>query len=163
MHPLITGTLIILLLIAVWQDIRYYRIPNILVLPGAIIGVLSQYPTPTGNGRIWFLDFASRIGGRLSGVASTLSVACHGCGRYQTYGHDWCFCWSAQHVNYHVIYFTGRWRNGDLGVVLLRGRLIQITGKFKAHAAHAPCRFYQWQVFPQAKHFQNPPANYLTV
>ena len=40
MHPLIISTLIILLLIAAWQDIRYYRIPNILVFSGAIIGIL---------------------------------------------------------------------------------------------------------------------------
>lgn len=37
---LIAGALILLLTIAIWQDICYYRIPNILVFPGALIGIL---------------------------------------------------------------------------------------------------------------------------
>ena len=40
MHSLTIGFLLLLLLAAAWSDIRSRRIPNILVFPGAMIGVL---------------------------------------------------------------------------------------------------------------------------
>lgn len=40
MNYLLTGTLVLLLLVAAWQDSKDYNIRNKLVIPGAIIGVL---------------------------------------------------------------------------------------------------------------------------
>jgi prepilin peptidase CpaA len=40
MHELIIGLLLVWLMIAVYQDIRYYRIPNALVLSGALVGIV---------------------------------------------------------------------------------------------------------------------------
>lgn len=46
MHILIIGTLLILLLIAMWQDTRHFRIPNKLVYPGTVIGILLHVLLP---------------------------------------------------------------------------------------------------------------------
>jgi prepilin peptidase CpaA len=50
MHPLTIGFLLLLLLAAAWSDIRSRRIPNFLVFPGAIIGVLSHALLPQETG-----------------------------------------------------------------------------------------------------------------
>lgn len=50
MHPLITGVLFILLLVAAWQDAQNYRINNNLTIPGAALGVLLNTILPDGYG-----------------------------------------------------------------------------------------------------------------
>ncbi|SFI27397.1 prepilin peptidase [Nitrosomonas sp. Nm34] len=62
MYSLIIGTLIIFLLIAAWQDIHHYRIPNVLVFPGAIIGLLLNTLLPQEMGAFGFLTSLAGLG-----------------------------------------------------------------------------------------------------
>ncbi|SEN88417.1 prepilin peptidase CpaA [Nitrosospira multiformis] len=55
MHLLNIGFLLLLLLAAAWSDIRTRRIPNILVFPGAIAGVLWHVLLPQEMGGLGFL------------------------------------------------------------------------------------------------------------
>jgi prepilin peptidase CpaA len=50
MHSLNIGFLLLLLLVAAWSDIRTRRIPNVLVFPGAIAGVLLHALLPQEAG-----------------------------------------------------------------------------------------------------------------
>lgn len=62
MNELISITLLILLLIAVWQDIRYYCIPNLLVFPGAAIGLLLNTFLPQEMGGLGALPSLAGLG-----------------------------------------------------------------------------------------------------
>jgi prepilin peptidase CpaA len=62
MFHLITITLLILLLIAAWHDIRHYRIPNALVFSGAIIGVLLNTLIPQDMGGLGLLASLAGLG-----------------------------------------------------------------------------------------------------
>lgn len=62
MNELITITLLILLLIATWQDIRHYRIPNILVFSGTAIGILLHTALPHEMGGIGILSSLGGLG-----------------------------------------------------------------------------------------------------
>lgn len=55
MYLLISGVLLLLLLAASWQDIFYYRIPNILVFSGIVIGLLLHTVLPQGMGGLGIL------------------------------------------------------------------------------------------------------------
>ena len=55
MHSLTIVILIILLQIAVWQDIRHYRIPNTVVFSGTIIGMTLHSLLPQDMGAIGIL------------------------------------------------------------------------------------------------------------
>jgi prepilin peptidase CpaA len=55
MHSLSIGFLLLLLLAAAWSDIRRRRIPNILVFPGAIAGVLLHALLPQETGGLGVL------------------------------------------------------------------------------------------------------------
>ncbi len=50
MNPLMIGVLLILLLLAAWQDCREYRISNRLVVSGALLGILINVLLPSGIG-----------------------------------------------------------------------------------------------------------------
>lgn len=50
MHHIFIIVLVFFLLVAVWQDIRHFRIPNILILSGAVIGVLLNVSLPQDMG-----------------------------------------------------------------------------------------------------------------
>nr|WP_281722351.1 prepilin peptidase [Nitrosomonas nitrosa] len=71
MHPMIVGTLLILLLLASWQDIRHYRIPNILVFLGAAIGILFNTLIPQEMGSI---GIATSLGGLGVGLVTLLPL-----------------------------------------------------------------------------------------
>lgn len=62
MYISITATLIILLLVAGWRDIRYYRIPNTLVFSGAIIGILLHTLLPQYMGGLGLLTSLAGLG-----------------------------------------------------------------------------------------------------
>lgn len=62
MHALIASILIALLLIAVWQDIRHFCIPNILVFPGAIIGISLHALLPEEMGGLGILTSLAGLG-----------------------------------------------------------------------------------------------------
>lgn len=55
MYPLIPITLLALLLIAAWKDIRYYRIPNALFFSGTLIGLLLNTLLPQEMGGLGIL------------------------------------------------------------------------------------------------------------
>ncbi|SET16279.1 prepilin peptidase CpaA [Nitrosospira multiformis] len=55
MHSSIFGFLLLLLLAAAWSDIRSRRIPNILVFPGAVAGVLLHALLPQEMGALGIL------------------------------------------------------------------------------------------------------------
>ncbi len=60
MDILILGALLVLLLIASWQDIRHYRIPNTLVFSGVVIGLLLNTFCPQDMGGLGI--FPSLVG-----------------------------------------------------------------------------------------------------
>ena len=69
--PLLLGTL---LAVAVWHDVRSRRIPNLLVLPGALAGLALNGALPTGAGL-----FSAQFGGlgataSLTGLGAGLAV-----------------------------------------------------------------------------------------
>ncbi|MDC8444509.1 MAG: prepilin peptidase [Nitrosomonas sp.] len=47
---LLTSALLLLLLMAAWQDIRHYRIKNTLVITGALVAVIAHTALPAGLG-----------------------------------------------------------------------------------------------------------------
>lgn len=61
-HTLSIGFLLLLLLAAAWSDIRSRRIPNILVFPGAIIGVLLHALLPQETGGLGVLGSLAGLG-----------------------------------------------------------------------------------------------------
>jgi prepilin peptidase CpaA len=67
MHSLTIGFLLLLLLAAAWSDIRSRRIPNILVFPGAIGGVLLHALLPQEAGGLGVL-------GSLAGWSTGLAL-----------------------------------------------------------------------------------------
>ena len=56
MYLLIPGSLLLLLLAAAWHDIRSRRIPNILVFPGVVAGVLLNALLPQEMGGLGVLN-----------------------------------------------------------------------------------------------------------
>ena len=50
MPPLTIGFLLALLVVAAWHDIRSRRIPNALILPGVVAGLLSNAVLPQEMG-----------------------------------------------------------------------------------------------------------------
>ncbi|MDN5752655.1 MAG: prepilin peptidase [Nitrosospira sp.] len=56
------GFLLLLLLSAAWHDIRSHRIPNVLVFPGAVVGVLSNAMLPQEMGGLGVLDSLAGLG-----------------------------------------------------------------------------------------------------
>jgi prepilin peptidase CpaA len=62
MLPLTIGLLLSLLVVAAWHDIRSRRIPNALVFPGAVAGVLSNTLLPQEMGGIGVFDSLAGLG-----------------------------------------------------------------------------------------------------
>lgn len=62
MYSLNIGFLLLLLLIAAWCDIRSRRIPNAVVFPGAVVGVLSNAMLPQEMGGLGVLDSLAGLG-----------------------------------------------------------------------------------------------------
>lgn len=71
MHTLQNVILIALLCCAAWHDIRYYRIPNVLVFSGAIVGVLLNFLLPQDSGELGLL---TSLGGLAVGLAILLPL-----------------------------------------------------------------------------------------
>jgi prepilin peptidase CpaA len=67
MHSLTIGFLLLLLLAAAWSDIRSRRIPNVLVFPGAIVGMLLHALLPQEAGGLGVL-------GSLAGWSTGLAL-----------------------------------------------------------------------------------------
>lgn len=62
MHILNIALLTGLLLSAAWQDIRYFRIPNLLVFSGALIGILLNTLLPQSVGGLGMLASLAGLG-----------------------------------------------------------------------------------------------------
>src|SRR5690349_17759206 len=62
MHSLNIGFLLLLLLAAAWSDIRSRRIPNLLVFPGAIIGLLLHALLQQETGGLGILGSLAGLG-----------------------------------------------------------------------------------------------------
>jgi prepilin peptidase CpaA len=62
MRSLIIGLLLSLLFVAAWHDIRSRRIPNTLVLPGAIAGLLLNAMLPHEMGGLGIFDSLAGLG-----------------------------------------------------------------------------------------------------
>ncbi|SDY03241.1 prepilin peptidase [Nitrosomonas sp. Nm33] len=62
MHILNSTILVALLLFSAWHDIRQYRIPNLLVFSGAIIGVLLNSLLPQDMGGLGILTSLAGLG-----------------------------------------------------------------------------------------------------
>lgn len=59
---MIIGLLLLLLFVAAWQDIRSRRIPNALVFPGAVAGILLNFLLPHEMGGLGILASLAGLG-----------------------------------------------------------------------------------------------------
>ncbi|SFM22523.1 A24 family peptidase [Nitrosomonas communis] len=130
MHPLIISTLIILLLIAAWQDIRYYRIPNILVFPGAIIGVLLNTLLPQEMGAFGLLTSLAGLGVGLVVLLPLYLLRAMGAGDIKLMAMIGTFVGSTSMliITLYILLAGGVLA---LGVALLRGRLSRLLENLK--------------------------------
>lgn len=64
----VLAVLISLLLAAAWFDVRQQRIPNALVVPGALMAVLLHVATPAGDGFLAYFPGGLGVWGALSGL-----------------------------------------------------------------------------------------------
>lgn len=71
---IVIGTLGILLLAAVWNDIKFYKIPNKLVLSGIFFGILANTFLPEGDGFASILPGALGFIGSIKGLLTGLIV-----------------------------------------------------------------------------------------
>ena len=62
MHTLTIGFLLLLLLAGAWSDIRSRRIPNVLIFPGALVGVLLHAVLPQEMGGLGVLGSLAGLG-----------------------------------------------------------------------------------------------------
>lgn len=127
---LIIGTLSILLLIAAWQDIRHYRIPNNLVFPGAIIGVLLHALLPQEMGGLGFVTSLTGLGVGLALLLPLYLLRAMGAGDIKLMAMIGAFVGPTGMliVTVYILLAGGVLA---LGVVLVRGRLSRLMENFK--------------------------------
>jgi prepilin peptidase CpaA len=130
MHILITGILIILLLIAAWQDIRHYRIPNTLVLPGAIIGLLFNTFLPQEMGGLGILTSLAGLGVGLAVLLPLYLLRAMGAGDIKLMAMIGTFVGPASMLNV-TLYILLAGGVLAIGVVLLRGKLAKLIDNLK--------------------------------
>lgn len=77
----VLALLALLLAVAAWTDLRQRRIPNLLVLSGAVLAVALHIVLPAGHG------FISPLPGALGGMAALGGLACGLCAMWPL--HQW--------------------------------------------------------------------------
>ncbi|SDW05592.1 A24 family peptidase [Nitrosomonas communis] len=127
---LIIGMLLILLLIAAWQDIRYYRIPNILVFPATVTGVLLHTLLPQDMGGLGILF---SLAGLVVGLVALLPfylLRAMGAGDIKLMAMIGAFVGPASMlvITVYVLLAGGVWA---LGIILVRGRLSRLLENLK--------------------------------
>lgn len=130
MHPLIIATLIILLLIAAWQDSRHYRIPNALVFPGAIIGVLLHTLLPQELGGLGILTSLAGLGVGLAVLLPLYLLRAMGAGDIKLMAMIGAFVGPASMLSV-TLYILLAGGVLAIGVVLLRGKLSRLMDNLK--------------------------------
>jgi prepilin peptidase CpaA len=130
MHPLISGTLVILLLIAAWHDTRHYRIPNLLVFPGAVIGVLLNTFLPQEMGGLGILTSLAGLGVGLVVLLPLYLLRAMGAGDIKLMAMIGAFVDPTDMLNV-TLYILLAGGVLAIGVVLLRGKLAKLIDNLK--------------------------------
>lgn len=130
MNTLIIGTLIILLLIAAWQDIRHYHIPNNLAFPGTIIGLLLNMLLPQEIGGLGFLTSLAGLGVGLVLLLPLYLLRAMGAGDIKLMAMIGAFVGPASMLSV-TVYILLAGGVLALGIVLMRGRLSRLLENLK--------------------------------
>jgi prepilin peptidase CpaA len=130
MYSLITVVLLLLLLIAAWQDIRHYRIPNALVFPGAIIGVLLHTLLPQELGGLGILTALAGLGVGLAVLLPLYLLRAMGAGDIKLMAMIGAFVGPTSMLNV-TLYILLAGGVLAIGVILLRGKLAKLIDNFK--------------------------------
>lgn len=130
MHSLIIGALLILLLIAAWQDIRYYRIPNTLVFSGAVTGLLLHTLLPQHMGGLGLLTSLAGLGIGLVVLLPLYLLRAMGAGDIKLMAMIGAFVGPASMliITVYVLLAGGVLA---LSIVLLRGKLSKLVDNLK--------------------------------
>jgi prepilin peptidase CpaA len=130
MDLLIIGTLIILMLIAAWHDIRHYRIPNALVFPGAVAGVLLHALLPQELGGLGILTSLAGLGVGLAVLLPLYLLRAMGAGDIKLMAMIGAFVGPTDMLNV-TLYILLAGGVLTIGVVLLRGKLAKLINNLK--------------------------------
>lgn len=130
MHSLSAAILLGLLLIAAWQDIRHYRIPNKLVLPGALCGVLLHTLLPQDMGGIGVVASLAGLGVGLVILLPLYLLRAMGAGDIKLMAMTGAFVGpiSMLNITLYVLLAGGVLA---IGMVLLRGKLTRLLDNLK--------------------------------
>ena len=130
MHEIIIGLLLVWLMIAVYQDIRYYRIPNALVLSGALVGIVlnTLYPPEADT-----LGLLTSLSGLIVGLIVLLPLyllRVMGAGDIKLMAMVGAFVGPAAmlSVTLYVLLAGGVLA---IGLLLLRGRFVQVMDNLR--------------------------------
>ncbi|SDY66936.1 prepilin peptidase [Nitrosomonas sp. Nm58] len=127
---LITGTLLILLLLAALQDIRHYRIPNAVVFPGAITGVLLHTLLPQELSGLGILNALAGLGVGLAVLLPLYLLRAMGAGDIKLMAMIGAFVGPASMLNV-TLYILLAGGALAIGVVLWKGKLARLIDNLK--------------------------------
>lgn len=130
MHILIIAILSILLLIASWQDIRHFRIPNAVVFPGTIVGVLLHFLLPQEMGGLGILSSLAGLGVGLAVLLPLYLLRAMGAGDIKLMAMIGAFVGPTSMLNV-TLYILLAGGVLAIGVVLLRGKLSRLMDNLK--------------------------------
>jgi len=141
---LLSGLLLILLLLAAWHDVRSYRIPNLLVLSGIVIGILLNTFLPQVMGGIGFLSAFMGLGAGLLVLMPLYLLRAMGAGDVKLMAMVGAFVGPVAMlwVTIYVLIAGGLLA---IGISLLRGRLTQVFDNLKLTLLLGMTRSPQWR------------------
>jgi prepilin peptidase CpaA len=130
MHILNIAILIGLLLLGVWQDVRHYRIPNVLVFSGAVIGVLLHTLLPQEMGGLGILTSLAGLGVGLAVLLPLYLFRAIGAGDIKLMAMIGAFVGPASMLMI-TVYILLAGGVLAIGVVLVRGKLSRLLDNFR--------------------------------
>ncbi|MCW5599723.1 MAG: prepilin peptidase [Nitrosomonas sp.] len=130
MQTLNFTVLSVILIFAAWQDIRHFRIPNLLIFSGVIIGILLNILLPQNFGGIGMLASLAGFGVGLAILLPLYLLRALGAGDIKLMAMIGAFVGPADilMITVYVILAGGVLA---LAVVLLQGRLSKLIDNFK--------------------------------
>lgn len=130
MHILQIAILTGLLLFAAWHDSRHFRIPNVLVFPGAIIGVLLNSLLPQDMGGLGMLTALAGLGVGLIILLPLYLLRALGAGDIKLMAMIGAFAGPASMLMI-TVYILLAGGVLAIGVVLVRGKLSRLMDNFR--------------------------------
>jgi prepilin peptidase CpaA len=130
MHTLHSVILIALLCCAAWHDIRYYRIPNVLVFSGVILGILINTLLPQVSGGLGILTSFAGLAVGLAILLPLYLVRALGAGDVKLMAMVGAFI-GPDNMLIATVYIV--LAGGILAIIilLLRGKLTKLMDNFK--------------------------------